>query len=113
MKTGDLKNTKEIIFLKGVANYTEFHFKDGKKTVSCFTLKRYEESLPSFVRINRSYLINPRFVKHISLSGTENLVHLETGKVMSVSRRRKGVVKALLEPLPENRKAANPGQIIG
>ncbi len=93
MITSDIK---EILFLKGVVNYTEFHFRDGSKKMTCLTLKRCEEQLPSFVRINRSYLINPGIITQIYSEGVSRFVRLNSGQVFSVSRRRKRVLDLAL-----------------
>ena len=57
----------EITYLEAAVNYTIFHLNDGKKVVSSFTLKKYEEDirLTGFLRVHKSYLLNPEYVKGV------------------------------------------------
>lgn len=92
MKTPSIPNPQEILFLKGVINYTEFHFKNGKKLVTSYTLKRYEDLLDGFLRVNKSHLLNPNFISKVFTDGTTKGVQLKTGQKVKVSRRREGVL---------------------
>ena len=81
---------KEITYLEADINYTIFHMNDGKKIISSFTLKKYETDsrLAGFLRVHKSFLLNPDFIKHYEQRGKKATVHLSTGKVLVVSRRR-------------------------
>jgi DNA-binding LytR/AlgR family response regulator len=71
------------------------HLNDGKKIVSSFTLKKYETDtrLAGFLRVHKSFLLNPAFIKHYEQRGKKATVHLSTGKVLVVSRRRMVLIK--------------------
>jgi DNA-binding LytR/AlgR family response regulator len=60
----------EIILLKGAENYTYIHLITGEKELSSYTLLRHEEKLKNFIRINRSYLVNPDFIEEYYLANT-------------------------------------------
>lgn len=80
----------EIVYMKSDVNYTEFFLRNGDKIVSCHTLKRFEEQLPSqkFKRIDKGTLINSGYLKHIGI----NSVTLLDNTVLKISRRRKQVL---------------------
>jgi DNA-binding LytR/AlgR family response regulator len=60
----------EIILLKGAENYTYIHLITGEKELSSYTLLRHKEKLKNFIRINRSYLVNPDFIEEYYLANT-------------------------------------------
>lgn len=85
----------EITYLEADINYTIFHLKNGKKIVSSFTLKKYESDiqLNGFLRVHKSYLLNPDFIKNFNQIGKKGTVQLTTGTVLEVSRRKLSMVK--------------------
>lgn len=85
----------EITYLEADINYTIFHLKNGKKVVSSFTLKKYETDaqLNGFLRVHKSYLLNPDFIKNFNQIGKKGTVQLTTGTVLEVSRRKLSMVK--------------------
>lgn len=85
----------EITYLEADINYTIFHLKNGKKMVSSFTLKKYEcdVQLNGFLRVHKSYLLNPDFIKNFNQIGKKATVQLTTGKILEVSRRKMTMVK--------------------
>ncbi len=82
----------EILYLKGIVNYTEFHLKNGKKLISSFTLRRHQEKHTDFLRVSKSHLINPDGIKKVKTSGTDKTVILKNGDEVKVSRRIKNVI---------------------
>jgi len=84
-----LQNPLSITHLEADINYTVFHLLGGKKTVSSYTLKHFEELLrlqnSNFMRIHRGYMVN---LSHI-ISKTESDVTLIGDVVIPVSRRRR------------------------
>ena len=84
--------TNEILFLKGVINYTEFYLTNGKKVISSFTLKRHEEQIDGFLRVSKSHLLNPEYIKTVKIEGSDKTVILNNGSRIKVSRRRKDVL---------------------
>ncbi len=85
----------EITYLEADINYTIFHLKNGKKIISSFTLKKYETDvqLNGFLRVHKSYLLNPDFIKNFNQIGKKATVQLTTGKILEVSRRKLSMVK--------------------
>lgn len=69
-------------------NYTIIHLSDGKKLLSGYNLKFYEDRTDnqSFMRLNRSEMINKIFVKLINLD--EYSLTLNNGRRVHISRRR-------------------------
>jgi DNA-binding LytR/AlgR family response regulator len=84
-----------ILYLEADINYTIFHLIDGKKIISSFTLKKYEQKqeLGAFLRVNKSYLLNPDFIKNCQKNGKKTSIELSNGKVVQVSRRKKHLVE--------------------
>lgn len=82
-----LINPKDVLFLKGEVNYTTLFMADGSRNIVAYTLKRFEDSLPSqdFVRPNKSTLLNTSFIKSHSTSE----VVLINDEIIKISRRRK------------------------
>lgn len=81
-------NLKDIMYFEADLNYTKIHFESGKCTTESFTLKEVERALTTnqfFYRVNRSFIVNIRFVK--TAEGSQ--VQLKNRLLLSVSRRRK------------------------
>ncbi len=85
----------EITYLEADINYTIFHLKNGTKIVSSFTLKKYETDaqLNDFLRVHKSFLLNPQFIKHFNKKGKKGTIQLTNGEVLEVSRRKLNMVK--------------------
>ncbi|MGR3810633.1 LytR/AlgR family response regulator transcription factor [Jiulongibacter sp. NS-SX5] len=94
MKPTEIHNPEEVLFLKGVVNYTEVYLRGGKKEVSCTTLKRYEESLSDFVRVSKSHLVNPKHIAKVNFYGEQSYLVMKSGRQVNVSRRRKAFLKS-------------------
>ncbi len=85
--------SNDILYLRGDINYTEFHLVDGKKIVSSSTLLKHQEKLISFIRVSKSHLVNPVFVKVLMHQGCYASIILTDGSEFKVSRRRIPTVK--------------------
>jgi two-component system LytT family response regulator len=87
-----------ILYLEADINYTIFHLSDGRKIVSSFTLKKYEQKqeLGTFLRVSKSCLLNPDFIKNCHKKGKKTSIELSNGKIVQVSRRKVGLVKGLI-----------------
>lgn len=99
MKTNIQLQSHEIIYLKGVENYTELHFANGKSMLSSYTLLYHQQRLEGFLRVSKNHLLNPEFIAKVNLYGTEREVQLKSGKWVRVSRRRKNYIR---QSLPYN-----------
>jgi DNA-binding LytR/AlgR family response regulator len=82
-----------VVLLKGDINYTTFYLKNGNTKVVARTLKFFEAYLQThgFLRIHRSYIINPNFIKECSES--HDFLTMINGLKANISRRRKHTLK--------------------
>ena len=92
-----VENSEDIIYLRADINYTEYRLNTGAKLVSGFTLKKHQdrEEYKHFIRINRSYLLNPKYIKEVIEIGSIKMVKLIDGTLVKVSRRRLSVLNQL------------------
>jgi DNA-binding LytR/AlgR family response regulator len=97
MNSQNYPNSHEIIYLEADINYTIFYLEDGQKMVSSFTLKRHaaKEYLQHFVRINKSYLLNPMHIAGLHREGKIVNIRMSDGRQLPVSRRKKTLVAGL------------------
>jgi DNA-binding LytR/AlgR family response regulator len=79
--------SNEILFFEGDINYTWIHFISGKQKVIARTLLYIQQKTENenFIRINRKYLVNRKFIVEIR----EGFVVLLDKTVLPISRRRK------------------------
>lgn len=77
-----------IVRIHGCGNYSLLYMTDGRQLLLSYTLKRYVESLPDFVRSHKSHLVNPKFVKRVAIYGPTVLVLMKSGEEIPVSRRQ-------------------------
>jgi DNA-binding LytR/AlgR family response regulator len=84
-----------VVYLEADINYTIFHLSDGKKIVSSFTLKKHDKDYckKGFLRVNKSFLLNPNFIKNYEQEGKIAYISLINGTQIPVSRRRRCFVK--------------------
>jgi two-component system LytT family response regulator len=97
MTSYDCAENMEIVYLEADINYTIFHFYNGKKTISPTTLKQHadKESLRHFLRVHRSFLLNPQYIIGLRREGKKVSIQMINGKELAVSRRKKPVIKHL------------------
>jgi DNA-binding LytR/AlgR family response regulator len=80
----------DIVSIRGVGNYTEFRFVNGRTLLTSITLKRYEERLAQagqFFRTSKSVIVNTKFVASFE-GGLCACVKLYDGRRFQMSRRR-------------------------
>lgn len=89
--------SQEIAYLKADINYTIFYLQNGRKLVSSTTLKHHEAQtqLVGFLRVNKSHLLNPDFIRSISKVGKKVTVKLIDGNEVRVSRRKLNLIENL------------------
>ncbi len=80
----------DVIYLKAESNYTIFYFENGKKYISGYTLKYHQKKieLNGFYRVNRAYLLNPKYIAKISREGNLTSISMINGTKTRISRRR-------------------------
>ncbi len=86
----EIINIKSIIFCEAEDNFTRFHFEHGQPLLICRTLKYFEDLLKTygFLRIHRSYLVNPEFVIRYN-KGKGGYITMKNNKELEVSANRK------------------------
>lgn len=90
---------KDILVIKGDGNYSNIFTYDGRRILTCRTLKYFATMLVEyqFIRPSKSALINPESIKHIDFK-SQKAIRLVNGDVISISRRN-------VRPLREQFKA--------
>lgn len=79
---------KEIIVIKGEGNYSNIFTRDGKRYLTCRTLKYYVGMLADyqFIRPSKSALINPDSIQHIDFKSQKS-IRLLNDDIIPISRR--------------------------
>lgn len=96
LKRNDAIQLDMVTHLQALENYTMFHLLDGKCLISSLTMKRHQDRLTQeFIRINRSTMINIRYVKGINCKNHTNFIKMLNGKEFKVSRRRSNILSQL------------------
>lgn len=87
----------DMVYLEALENYTCFHFRDGSSLISSTTLKKHESALQNltFLRVNRSTLINSNYVRKVVYKNRTNFVRMKNGLEIRVSRRRQETLNHL------------------
>ncbi len=85
----------DLVYLQAMANYSWLNWVDGRRMLMPRTLKYYSPKLPTelFIRLHRNCVVNRQFVQRLERTDTGGLVHLSTGEVLPVSRRRWSMVR--------------------
>lgn len=86
----EIVNINTILYCEAEDNFTRFHFEAGNPMLICRTLKYFEEVLKDykFIRIHRSFLINPAYVIRYS-KGKGGYITMKNQKELEVSPNRK------------------------
>jgi two-component system, LytTR family, response regulator len=86
----EIVNIQSIQYCEAVDNFTRFFLDNGTSLLICRTLKYFEEVLKDhrYVRIHRSYLINPDYVIRYS-KGKGGYVTMKDEKQLEVSPNKK------------------------
>ncbi len=90
MEGFEIVNISTIVHCEAVDNFTRFHFEIGQPLLICRTLKYFEEVLKDhhFLRIHRSFLINPNFVVRYS-KGKGGYVTMKNQQELEISPNKK------------------------
>ncbi len=80
----------KIVYGEAADNFTKFYFEEGQPLLICRTLKYFEDVLNhhGFLRIHRSYLINPAYVIRYS-KGKGGYVTMKNNQELEVSSNKK------------------------
>ena len=91
MEGFEIINIKSIMYCEAVDNFTRFLLDEGQPPLLiCRTLKYFEDVLKDhrFIRVHRSYLINPEYVIRYS-KGKGGYVTMKNSKELEVSPNKK------------------------
>jgi two-component system LytT family response regulator len=90
MEGFEIMTISNILYCEAADNFTKFYFENGTPLLICRTLKYFEDILQPhrFLRIHRSYLINPDFVIRYS-KGKGGYVTMKNGQELEVSPNKK------------------------
>jgi two-component system LytT family response regulator len=91
---------KDIMRIEGEGNYSKFYFFDGRKVISCRTLKYFESYLleRGFIRPSKSAIINMNSIQAIDFN-IHKSIRLVNNHQVTISRRQ-------IKPLKDLFKAA-------
>jgi two-component system LytT family response regulator len=80
-----------VQYLQAESNYTSLYFKEGSKLISGYSLNVFADLFDErlFIRIDRSHLVNRKFILGISEDG---FIHLKNDLKLSIPRRRKALL---------------------
>ncbi len=86
----EIVNINTILYCEAADNFTKFYFEEGPSLLICRTLKYFEDVLSGhrFLRIHRSFLINPDFVVRYS-KGKGGYVTMKNNQELEVSPTKK------------------------
>ena len=90
----------DIMYCVSQSNYTTFHLSDGNKILLSKTIKDVELLLTSFffIRVHRSYLINPNFMKKYFHSEGGYILMQDDASV-PVSKQHKKTIKGIFDAM--------------
>ena len=85
-ETGQFVDFEEIVCFVANGNYSLIYLEDGRSLLVPKCLERLGQCVSenSFLRIHKSYLINPRFVECV----LDKQIKLINGSIYAVSRRK-------------------------
>ncbi|MVM38097.1 LytTR family transcriptional regulator [Spirosoma sp. HMF3257] len=86
-----LQRPELISYFSGANNYCWLYFRNGEKKLLAKPISYLESQLPDFIRVHKTVLINPDYIKSLDQPPHKKMagkVHLESGEVFPVSRRR-------------------------
>jgi two-component system LytT family response regulator len=94
----EIVTINSILYCEAADNFTKFYFESGSPLLICRTLKYFEDILTEhrFLRIHRSYLINPEFVVRYS-KGKGGYVTMKNNQELEVSPNKKKELMEIFE----------------
>jgi two-component system, LytTR family, response regulator len=89
-----IENPNTIAYLQAAESYSIIVNEGGAKTLKTRPMKHFEDSFLNmgWLRIHRSFLVNPLFVNHISEN--RDFIFLKNGIKLPISRRKLKYVAA-------------------
>lgn len=90
-----------VLYMVGEGNYTHIHFVSKRPELYATNLGTFEKDLPDFVRIHKSYLINPAHVTDYRTRGHRTSEVRVGEHWLPIGRRRIDEVETVLKQLEE------------
>jgi two-component system, LytTR family, response regulator len=86
----EIVDINSILYCEAADNFTKFYFEQSQPLLICRTLKYFEDVLSAhrFLRIHRSYVINPDFVLRYT-KGKGGYVTMKNNQELEISPTRK------------------------
>lgn len=106
-----LQHPEQIAYFVGANNYCWLHFRNGEKKLLAKPISYLESKLPEFIRVHKTVLVNAIYVKSLHQPPRKKMsgeVHLDSGEVFPVSRRRWDQV---VEALQNRDKILSPAEL--
>jgi DNA-binding NarL/FixJ family response regulator len=112
-----LKEPALITYILGDNNYSWLCFRNGQKLLVSKTLYYFEKRLPDFIRVHKTAMVNPTYVKGFTApprTKMQGKIHLSNGITLPVGRRRwsqlKGLIMAVSQgaTVDQSEKTAQP-----
>ena len=109
-----LQRPELIAYFLGANNYSWLYFRNGEKKLLAKPISYMESVLPDFLRVHKTALINPSYVKNLHQPPRQKMagqIELQNGEVFPVSRRRwLQVAEALYGHLSSTSTDATPNK---
>ena len=90
----------DIVRIEGEGNYSKFYLSDGRKLISCRTLKYFESHLleRGFIRPSKSVIVNMNAIQAIDFNINKSIRLINQHQV-SISRRQIKPLKDLFKAM--------------
>ncbi|GAB3903011.1 hypothetical protein GCM10028803_30690 [Larkinella knui] len=86
-----IKEPALITHIQGANNYSWLYYRDGRKLLLSKTLQYFEERLPEFIRVHKTAMVNPTYIKGFTpppRTKMQGAIHLINDLTLPVGRRR-------------------------
>jgi DNA-binding LytR/AlgR family response regulator len=95
-KTSSGVSIDNVVLIKGDVNYTIFYLENSKERIVAHSIKFFADYLQKqgFLRVHRGYMVNPSHVVNYDIR--KEHVIMSNGQVASVSRRKRHVLKDVI-----------------
>ena len=99
--SNDSAPVTDVLYLAGNGNYTWFCMTNGRRKLTSRTLSYYSPTLPDFIRIHKSYLINPAYVLSLAYTSPESgVISMQDLTQLPIAKRRIREVHRVLKQWP-------------
>ena len=106
-----LQHPEQISYFAGANNYCWLHFRNGEKKLLAKPISYLESKLPDIIRVHKTVLVNSIYIKSLHQPPRKKMageVHLDSGEVFPVSRRR---WLQVVEALQNRDKVLTPAEV--